>query len=213
MKSEPPSRARLEPGELQRLVDAARGGDREALARLFEVHEAMMLRWARRRLGQSLRTLEETRDILHEAYSVVLRKIAAFRPEDSRSFARWLRGIITKVVLQRSGQSWLLRRRFLEEAQGEAPRDPDLTPASRLGLTELVEERARILRRMDRTDRLIWRLRRRGCAAVAIADRLGLSDRAVRMRHARVEARLRVRLARYLEGGDAPGGEGGHERR
>src|SRR5687767_15607164 len=89
-KTDPPS------GQTIRgLVAKAQAGDRDALGRLFELHEPMMTRWARRRLGMPLRTLEETRDVLHDAYGVVMRKVGGFRMEDSKSFARWLRGIIT----------------------------------------------------------------------------------------------------------------------
>lgn len=181
------------------LVAAAKEGDREALASLFQIHEPMMLRWARRRLGIPLRTLDETRDILHDAYQVVLRKIGSFRMEDSRSFARWLRGIITRIVLQRSGSPHV-RRRDPGTATLEAA-DLSMTPSTRLGLEELQEHRYRILRNLPRGDRLVYRLRARGWSSSEIAARLGVSDRVVRTRFARTEARLRARLQELLDGG------------
>lgn len=154
-----------------------------------------MLRWARRRLGQPLRTLDETRDILHEAYGVVLRKIGDFELEDSRSFARWLRGIITRVVLQKSGNPHIRRRSPLEE---DLRLDPELTPSTRISLEELLAHRSRVVRELERLDRLVYRLRTRGCSSADIAARIGLSDRAVRMRFAKAEARVRMRMRQVL---------------
>jgi RNA polymerase sigma-70 factor, ECF subfamily len=185
------------------LVAKAQTGDREALGRLFEMHEPMMTRWARRRLGMPLRTLEETRDVLHDAYGVVMRKIATFRMEDSRSFARWLRGIITRVVLQKAGSQYLRRRTALSDDMPVA--SAELTPMTRVSVDELTRWRYRILKEFERMDRRIYRLRVRGHSSTEVADLIGLSDRAVRMRFARIEARLRVRMLHLLE----VGGHGG----
>ena len=83
---------------IRALIVQAQSGDGAALARLIEIHEPMMLRWARRRLGQPLRTLDETRDVLHDAYQVarihraapvmtawVGRRIPTRNPRDSTS--------------------------------------------------------------------------------------------------------------------------------
>jgi RNA polymerase sigma factor (sigma-70 family) len=156
----------------------------------------MMIRWARRRLGQPLRTLDETQDILHDAYQIVLRKIGSFTMEDSRSFARWLRGIITRVVLRKAGSPHVLRRAPMSEEY--QPPDLDLTPMTRLSLEELKHCRYRILREMPRQDRLIYRLRVRGCSSSEIALRIGLSDRAVRMRFAKTDARIRLRMRQFV---------------
>src|SRR5262245_57045612 len=155
------------------LVVKAQGGDREALGRLFELHEPMMTRWARKRLGMPLRTLEETRDVLHDAYTVVMKKIGAFRMEDSKSFARWLRGIITRVVLQKAGTQYLRRRSALADDMPVV--SPDLTPMTRVSIDELTRLRYRILKEFERMDRRIYRLRVRGKSSTEIADLVGLS--------------------------------------
>ena len=201
---DPAPKARPPSGEsIRDLVKKAQAGDREALGRLFELHEPMMTRWARRRLGMPLRTLEETRDVLHDAYAVVLRKIKSFRMEDSKSFARWLRGIITRVVLQKAGSQYLRRRSALPDDMPVA--SLELTPMTRVSLEDLTRWRYRILKEFERMDRRIYRLRVRGRSSTDIADLVGLSDRAVRMRFAKTEARLRVRMLRLLE----VGGRGG----
>ena len=193
----PPAESEDSTNTLRGLIEAAQAGDRSALSRLFELHEPMMVRWARRRLGQPLRTMDETRDVLHDAYQVVLRKIDSFRFEDSRSFARWLRGIITRVILRKAGSPHLARRHPLTDE--ERVPDPDLTPMTRLSLEELKNHRFRYLKEYDRTDRLIYRLRTRGCSSQDIALRIGMSDRAVRMRYAKTDARLRVRMMQLVE--------------
>ncbi|HYC76458.1 MAG TPA: sigma-70 family RNA polymerase sigma factor [Planctomycetota bacterium] len=180
-------------------IAKAQAGDRDALNRLFERHEPLLLRFARKKLGAPLRTLDETRDVLHDAYQVVMRKIGGFVAEDSKSFARWLRGIVTRVVLQKAGASHLRRRRELAEDASVA--DGTLTPFTRLSVEELLRVRYRILRTFDRVDRKIYRLRARGISTTAIAPMVGLTDRAVRMRFAKTDAQIRVRMQRYVECG------------
>ena len=182
---------------IRALIERAQAGDAVALNRLLELHEPMLIRWARRRLGQPLRTLDETRDVLHDAYQVALTKISTFRMGDTKSFARWLRGIITRVVLRKAASPHVVRR----TPMGEAFQSPDLelTPMSRLTLQELREARYRILREMDRTDRLIYRLKARGWSSSDIADRIGMTDRAVRMRFAKTDARIRLRMMQLVE--------------
>lgn len=184
-------------GGVRALIERAQGGDGEALNRLFELHEPMLIRWARRRLGQPLRTLDETRDVLHDAYQIALGKISAFRMEDNKSFARWLRGIITRVILRKAGSPYVARRTPMNE-DFEVP-DLDLTPMTRLTLNELRGARYRILREMERTDRLIYRLKARGWSSSDIADRIGMTDRAVRMRFAKTDARIRLRMRQLVE--------------
>ncbi|MAG58224.1 MAG: hypothetical protein CMJ83_18210 [Planctomycetes bacterium] len=182
---------------IRALIVQAQSGDGAALSRLIEIHEPMMLRWARRRLGQPLRTLDETRDVLHDAYQVAIQKIGAFRMDDNTSFARWLRGIITRVVLRKAGSPWLARRTPLSD--DFHPPDLELTPMTRMTLEDLKNHRYRILREMERKDRLIYRLRARGCSSSDIAVRIGMTDRAVRMRFARTDARIRLRMRQLVE--------------
>lgn len=209
MTSEAPGGHREEEGSSEslkqriiELVEAARAGERSALEELFALHEPMMMRWARRRLGQSLRTMDETRDVLHDAYHVVMQKIDVFEVEDSRSFARWLRGIVTRIVLSKARDPRVKRRDpLLDEHE---VKDLDMTPMSRVSFDEVLKLRYRILREFPREDRLAWRLRRRGFSNRQIAEHMGVTDRAVRQRFAKLDARLQLRLKPYLEAsGDA----------
>jgi RNA polymerase sigma factor (sigma-70 family) len=181
------------------LIARAQAGDRSALQELFERHEPMLLRFARRKLGVPLRSADETRDVLHDAYGVVLRKIGELRVEDSKSFARWLRGIVTRVVLQKAGAMHLRRRRDMPEEP--AVFDPNLTPATRMSVEELLRIRYRLLRSFERLDRKIYRLRTRGFSTTAIGAMVGLTDRMIRIRFARTDAKLRMHLQRHLDGG------------
>jgi RNA polymerase sigma factor (sigma-70 family) len=181
---------------VKELIDRAKGGDRDAISELVTLHEPMLVRWARRRLGFPLRTLEDTRDIIQDAYAVLLRKIGRFEYEDTRSFARWLRGIVTRIVLQKANGVHV-RRRLLMPAE---PRfaDPSVTPSTAASMREITRTRYSTLREFDRTDRLIYRLRMRGFSSTQIADHVGMTDRAVRMRFARVDARIRLRMSQAI---------------
>ncbi|HGY91765.1 MAG TPA: sigma-70 family RNA polymerase sigma factor [Planctomycetes bacterium] len=179
------------------LVERARTGDRDALDELLRIHEPMLLRWARKRLGYPLRTLEETRDILQDTYAVVIRKIGSFYYEDESSFGRWLRGIVTRIVLQKAKGAHIRRRLALPNAE----RVPDLsaTPSSAAQARELTRAKYSFLRELGRLDRLIYRMRMRGFSSVQIGDYVGLTDRAVRMRFAKAEARIRLKMQRLLQ--------------
>ena len=187
-----------EPESLKELIERAQGGDRDALSALVDAHEPMLVRWARKKLGYPLRTLEDTRDIIHDTYAVVIRKIAQFHYEDSRSFARWLRGIVTRIVLQKAGGNSLKRRLTMPEE----PRLADLgaTPSTSAMLHEAQRHRYRVLREFDRLDRLIYRLRMRGFSSTQIATYCGMTDRGIRLRFAKTDARLRLRMKGFLEG-------------
>ncbi len=183
--------------EILGLVDRARSGDRDALDELLRIHEPMLLRWARKRLGYPLRTLEETRDILQDTYAVVMRKITSFYYEDETSFGRWLRGIVTRIVLQKAKGAHIRRRLALPDA--ERVRDLSATPSSVAQAHELTRAKYSFLRELGRLDRLIYRMRMRGFSSVQIGDYVGLTDRAVRMRFAKAEARIRLKLQRLLQ--------------
>lgn len=186
------------PGEtLRELIERAKAEDREALAKLIELHEPMLLRWARQRLGYPLRTLQDTRDVIHDTYAVVLKKIDHFEYHDPRSFARWLRGIVTRIVLQKAGGVDLRRRLKLPDE----PALPDLsaTPSTTATFREIRQERYRVLREFDRTDRLIYRLRMRGFSSTQIADYVGMTDRGVRLRFAKTDAKIRMRMLKIVD--------------
>ncbi|MCB9834159.1 MAG: sigma-70 family RNA polymerase sigma factor [Planctomycetes bacterium] len=180
------------------LLARARDGDRSAVEALFRRYEPMLQAWARRRLGFPLRTLEETQDILQEVYLVVLQKVAEFEPQDQHSFPAWLKGIATRIVLQKASGSYLRHR--LLDPEPLVLRDLEATPCTAATLDEIKRRTYQELRGFDRLDRLIYRLRRRGFSSTQIADLVGMTDRGVRMRHARVDARLRLRLGRLADG-------------
>lgn len=187
-----------QPVSLKELIDRAQAGDKSALGELVTIHEPMLVRWARRRLGLQLRNLDDTRDIIHDTYAVVLRKIGQFRYEDTRSFARWMRGIVTRIVLQKAGGVELKRRLAMPDEPNL--RDLQATPSTSVALRELLHYRYAVLREFDRTDRLIYRLRMRGFSSEQIAVICGMTDRNVRIRFARTDAKIRLRMKSFAEG-------------
>jgi len=182
---------------VRKLIDRSKSGDSEALSELVNLHEPMLVRWARKRLGYPLRTLDDTRDIIHDTYAVMLRKIEEFHYEDSRSFARWMRGIVTKIVLQKANGAQVRRRLSMPEEP--KIQDYEMTPSTRATLEELTRYRYHILREFDRQERLIYRLRMRGFSSTQIATYTGLSGRTIRMKFSRTDARIRLRMKKFLD--------------
>jgi hypothetical protein len=56
----------------------------------------------------------------------------------------------------------------------------------------------RLLEGFEETDRVIWRERQRGVPSSELADRLGMTDRNIRLRFAKTDAAIRVRLRKAM---------------
>lgn len=181
---------------MRELILAAQKGDRRAAEELFRIHEPAVVGWVSRRLGLRLRSLDDTRDVLHDAYALVLARVADFDPDDAANFGRWLRAILHRVLLRKSDAPDVKRREALPDDVTAAA--ADITMNTRLSLSEIETLRERLLEGFAEEDRVIWRERQRGLAAAEIAARLGMTDRNVRLRYAKTEAAIRVRLRRAM---------------
>jgi RNA polymerase sigma-70 factor (ECF subfamily) len=83
----------VQPTEQERLVAAARAGDRTAFDRLVRLHDRSVLRLALR----FVRTEDEARDIYQESFLRAYRGLAGFRGD--ASFDTWLLRIVSSVCL------------------------------------------------------------------------------------------------------------------
>jgi DNA-directed RNA polymerase specialized sigma24 family protein len=126
----------------------------------------------------------------------VLARVADFDPDDAANFGRWLRAILHRVLLRKSDAPDVKRREALPDDVTAAA--ADITMNTRLSLSEIETLRERLLEGFAEEDRVIWRERQRGLAAAEIAARLGMTDRNVRLRYAKTEAAIRVRLRRAM---------------
>jgi DNA-directed RNA polymerase specialized sigma24 family protein len=140
--------------------------------------------FVRRRVGD----LEATKEIIQE---VSLRALAGAAPEDPRSFLPWSRGIACHVIYA----EWRRRRR----ARSEQPpgnfsitgvRDPTPAPdtvlAARFSLAQAVGEEK------DTVD-LLWRRYVDETSSKQLAEELGLTAAALRMRLLRIRSSARTR--------------------
>ncbi len=201
--SEPPVRSNdslhadgPDPGAVKALILSAQQGDRVAAEELIRLHEPMVVHWVSRRLGRPLRNLDDTRDILHDAYAIVLTRVGDFNPDDAAHFGHWLRAILHRVLLRKCEDLSVKRREALPA--DVAAIDPDITVNTRMSVPEIEAMREKLLEGFSPEDRLIWRERTRGVSAAEIAEKLKMTDRNIRLRFAKVDASMRVRLQRAL---------------
>lgn len=103
------------PTEVERLIDAARDGDAEALGHLLTSYRRYLVFLARTGLHHHMRGKADPSDIAQEVCLAAHGNIEDFRGESAEEFAGWLRGILTNTLAMHV-------RKFL----GTAKRDPRL---------------------------------------------------------------------------------------
>lgn len=165
------------------LVGAARSGDREAFAELYEIYAPMVhgLLLAHARPG-------EVRDLLHDVFLSALRHLAAL--EDPRSFGPWLCKIARNVARDDH------KRRRPEAELGDGEEVASASPSA----SEDVEESERVLaalRELPETYREALTLRLvEGWSGPEIAARTGMTPGSVRVHLCRGMKLLREKLER-----------------
>lgn len=100
---------------MERLIDAARAGDGEALGELLSSYRRYLVFLARTGLHHHMQGKADPSDIAQEVCLAAHGNIADFRGETVEEFAGWLRGILTNTLAMHL-------RKFL----GTAKRDPRL---------------------------------------------------------------------------------------
>jgi RNA polymerase sigma-70 factor (ECF subfamily) len=97
------------------LIDAARGGDSEALGELLSSYRKYVVFLARTQLHQHMQGKADPSDVAQEVFMAAHGNIADFRGTSAEEFAAWLRGILTNTLAMHV-------RKFL----GTQKRDPRL---------------------------------------------------------------------------------------
>jgi RNA polymerase sigma-70 factor (ECF subfamily) len=82
----------------QRLVTLAKDGDQSALNKLFAVYNERVLRIVRMRMGQELRSKQESMDIVQDAFISALRSLDNFTYQNEGDFLRWLSKIVENRI-------------------------------------------------------------------------------------------------------------------
>ena len=176
------------------LVEAAQAGDRLALEELVRLTHRGVYTCALRLVGNP----EDAADVTQDVYLRVVRKLGGFRHE--ASFTTWLNRVTTNVAM-----SALKRRtRRITVEGGTVPaeaRDLAPDPAERAESVALARRLERLVARLPETQRQVLVLRDiYGQSTDEVADAMGISPGAVKVRLFRARERLKADLE-AAEGG------------
>jgi RNA polymerase sigma-70 factor, ECF subfamily len=176
------------------LVEAAQAGDRLALEELVRLTHRGVYTCALRLVGNP----DDAADVTQDVYLRVVRKLGGFRHE--ASFTTWLNRVTTNVAM-----SALKRRtRRVTVEGGTVPaeaRDLAPDPAERAESVALARRLERLVARLPETQRQVLVLRDiYGQSTDEVADAMGISPGAVKVRLFRARERLKADLE-AAEGG------------
>ena len=191
-----------DPTSDQDLIRRARNGDREAMDVLIRRAQPHLARLVRQRMGEELRRMHESADLVQSALAEAVRSMPKFEDRGPGSFLAWLSALATHKVSHRLRD---LRRERRNPARamslGDVEGDwlPDLNAATPSAIArggEMEERYRAALTRLGETDRELLLLHLElGCTQQEIAEAMGLpSADAVRKRIARTLGRLTEHL-------------------
>ncbi|MFL5422803.1 MAG: sigma-70 family RNA polymerase sigma factor [Myxococcales bacterium] len=193
------------------LLEAARTGDRDALERLLERHQAEIYRFGTR----MCRDEEDGKDVLQETMLAAARTIPEFRGNSALS--TWLYAIARSFCIKKRRTSKFAPD-HVESLEGsaeqarqvaDARRSPEADAAGR----QLQQALDTAIRGLDPMYREVLALRDvEGLSAKEVAEVVGISVEAVKSRLHRARTTVRERLAPFLaatgEAGGSPAGAG-----
>jgi RNA polymerase sigma-70 factor, ECF subfamily len=184
-------------GQTRELLERARGGSDDALEAFYGRAARKLLPLIRLRLGRSLRSELESRDILQ---SVLLKSVTRLdQLQEPGAVMSWLARMAENEIRDRADYAGRERR----DAARRVPLDgnADAVPApvrqalSQIILTERVEELERALEALSDVQRELIVLRKfEELTFAEIGARLGKSEDACRVAFARAMAALTIRL-------------------
>jgi RNA polymerase sigma-70 factor (ECF subfamily) len=163
-------------------VIAARGGDKEAFARLVDIEAPAAYRLALTIIGSPA----EAEDAVQDAFVQAWRRIDSLR--DAERWSAWFRRLLVRCAVERARRRGLVREVDLEFASDIPRLEPSPHPAERLALLAA-------LGRLDPSDRAILSLRFFADLEMQdVADALGIPLGTAKSRLHRALGRLRERL-------------------
>jgi RNA polymerase sigma-70 factor (ECF subfamily) len=192
--------------ETDGLLDAVRGGDRQALDRLLARHRAELRAFVEARLDPRLAARVDPSDVVQEAQMEVVRRMDDFLKRRPMSFRLWVRKTAYERLLdlhkhhvQRTKRS-VKREAPLPERSSLLLVRPLLrggsTPSQRLEARELSERVARVVAELSERDREILLLRHaEGMSFEEIACLLDIDAATARKRFGRALIRLQQALS------------------
>lgn len=186
------------------LIEAARGGDAGALARLLAEIEPQIYRFAMR----MCRDPEHAREVLQETLLAVARNIRTYRSE--AAFSTWLYTIARSFCIKQRRTSKFAPAPGSEldvDALAGRLADPARTPEEALGDKRLEAAVERAIAALEPTYREVLVLRDvEGLPAAEVAGVLGIGVPAVKSRLHRARLAVREQLAPLLAPATQPAG-------
>ena len=182
----------------QKLLDAARSGDREALEELLERHQSQIYRFGMKMCGDR----EDARDVLQDTLLAMARGVRDFRGESSIS--TWLYTVARSFCIKKRRRS-----KFAPETvhsletdlavDAKALADPAESPAEALVGKRIEEGLAKAIGDLEPKYREVLVLRdMEGLSAKEVAEVLGIGLDAVKSRLHRARLAVRAHMAPLL---------------
>jgi RNA polymerase sigma factor (sigma-70 family) len=186
--------------EYAALLEQARRGDQEALARLTQRYEAELRIVARVQLGPALRPYLDSIDLVQSVHKSLLlglrdNKLRISTPQE-------LLALALTIVKRKVARHWRrLRRQDRPSAAPADPADtevpdlmaslscPDADPARAAQLRDALQQ---LWRHLDETERRVIELRLQGHNTAEVARALGLDADVLRVRLSRLRVRLQA---------------------
>lgn len=188
----------MDQAESTALLTRARGGSNEALNTLFTRYAGKLLGLIRLRMGHSLRSHVESRDILNASLLKAFQQIERFESSETKSLMAWLARIAENEIRDQAdyhGRQLRDAARVVPLEQGVAGlADRVRSQISGIILTEELESLERALESLNQPHREVILLRKfEELSFGEIGQRLGKSPDACRMLLARALTALTIK--------------------
>jgi RNA polymerase sigma-70 factor (ECF subfamily) len=182
------------------LLRRARGGDKDALDRLYARHLAPLQRWASGRLPRAARDLADTDDLVQDTLLKTLKTMEGFEPRRVGALQAYLR----QAVLNRLRDELRHKQRLpdqvgLDEVQLEGGESPLEKAIGRQGVASYEQAMARL--RPEEREAIIGRMEL-GLTYAELAEALGKPTSESARKAAK---RALLRLAEELKSDDGAG--------
>jgi len=181
--------------DTERLLQAARGGDRDALDAVYARHRGRLVAFVASRIRPGQAGAATAEDIVQEVHLESARRIDAFAPEGPAAFYRWLVAI-ARFKIQEAVRSARTRKRSAEEPLAFDPVSRGTSPSGGAMRGERAAAIAGALESLPGEQGEAVRLRYlEGLTVAEAADRLGKSPAAVKALVSRGLGALAARLS------------------
>lgn len=178
-----------------RLLERAKGGDRQALDILFARHIPTLRRWASGRLPRWARDLADTQDLVQETVLQVFKRVEGFEPRGDGALQAYLRQALMNRIRNEFRSKG--RRPSFEGLDEEAPGDRTSPLEAAVRQEQLDRYEAALSRLSEQERDLIVARVELGLTYEEMAEALGKpSWNAARMATARALLRLADELKR-----------------